>query len=105
KRLDFAGWCGGLARGRSYVSDGFAHALAFKVNGAAPGFDEVHLEAPGEVTVEAEVAFAPETPALVAHGFVLPPDGLRWSGVPVTLHGSSTGEATYGGETITAHVD
>src|SRR6185503_18834639 len=37
KRLDFATWCDGLARGRSYVSDGFAHALEFKVNKIAPG--------------------------------------------------------------------
>jgi hypothetical protein len=89
-RLDFAAWCDGLARGRSYVSDGFAHALAFEVNGAAPGFKDVHLSAPGDVTVEAQVAFAPETPALVAHGFALPLDGRRWSGDTVTLHGPRT---------------
>ena len=90
KRLDFAAWCDGLARGRSYVSDGFAHALAFKVNGIAPGFGDVRLDAPGEVSIEAQVAFAPETPALVAHGFALPPDGQRWSGDTVTLHGPRT---------------
>jgi hypothetical protein len=87
KHVDFTAWCKGLARGRSYVSDGFAHALDFKVNGSAPGFDNVGLNAPGEVTVEARVAFAVETPALVAHGFSLPPDGRRWSGDTVTLHG------------------
>ncbi len=80
KQLDFAAWCDGLARGRSYVSDGFAHALAFKVNGIAPGFGDVRLDAPGEVAVEAQVAFSAETPAFVAHGFSLPPDGRRWSG-------------------------
>src|SRR6185436_9865916 len=49
KHLAFAAWCDGLARGRSYVSDGFAHALTFNVNGIAPGFGEVRVEAPGEV--------------------------------------------------------
>jgi len=100
KRLDFAAWCDGLARGRSYVSDGFAHALAFKVNGTAPGFGDVRLDGPGEATVEAEVAFAPETPALVAHGFALPPDGQRWSGDTVTLHGPRTDAMTPGGERL-----
>jgi hypothetical protein len=100
KRVDFAAWCDGLARGRSYVSDGFAHAVAFKVNGAAPGFGDVRLDTPGEVTIQAEVAFAPETPALVAHGFVLPLDGKRWSGDTVTLHGPRTDALTSGGERI-----
>src|SRR5439155_9909311 len=100
KRLDFAAWCDGLARGQSYVSDGFAHALAFKVNGTAPGFGDVHLAAPGEVTIEAEVAFASEPPALVAHGFVLPPDGQRWSGDTVTLHGPRSDAMTSGGERV-----
>ena len=100
KRLDYAAWCDGLARGRSYVSDGFAHALSFNVNGIAPGFGEVRLEAPGELAIEAKVAFAPETPALVAHGFALPPDGRRWSGDTVTLHGSRTGALSSGGERL-----
>src|SRR6185436_18939209 len=98
--LDFAAWCEGLARGRSYVSDGFAHALEFKVNGTTPGFGEVRLDAPGEVTVEARVGFAPETPALVAHGFALPPDGRRWSGDTVTLHGPRTDATSGGGERL-----
>jgi hypothetical protein len=70
------------------------------VNGTAPGFGEVRLDAPGEVTVEAEVAFAPETPTLVAHGFSLPPDGKRWSGDTVTLHGPRTAAMTPGGERL-----
>jgi hypothetical protein len=98
KRLDFAAWCDGLARGRSYVSDGFAHAIAFKVDGIAPGFGDMRLDEPGEVTIEAEVVFAPETPALVAHGFALPPDSKRWSGDTVTLHGPRTNAMTSGGE-------
>ena len=31
--IDFADWCEGIAKGRSYVSDGYAHALEFSVNG------------------------------------------------------------------------
>ena len=100
KRLDFADWCDGLARGRSYVSDGFAHALEFKVNGCAPGFGNIRLSAPGEVSIEAQIAFAAETPALVAHGFGVPPDGQRWSGDTVTLHGPRTHAMTPGGERI-----
>jgi len=100
RRLDFAAWCDGLARGRSYVSDGFAHALLFKVSGTAPGFGDLHLDTPGEVTIEAKVAFAPETPALVAHGFALPPNGQRWSGDTVTLHGPRTDAMTPGGERL-----
>jgi hypothetical protein len=100
KRLDFAAWCDGLARGRSYVSDGFAHALTFKVNGMTPGFGEVRLKAAGEMAVQAQVAFAAETPALVAHGFALPPGGERWSGDAVTLHGPRTEAMTSGGERL-----
>jgi hypothetical protein len=100
KRLDFAAWCDGLARGRSYVSDGFAHALAFKVNGMTPGFGDVRLDVSGEVSIEAEVAFAPETPALVAHGFALPPGGERWSGDTVTLHGPRTDAMNAGSDRL-----
>lgn len=56
-RVDFSAWCEALAEGRSYVSDGYAHALVFKVNGVPPGPGEVKLERAGEVTVTAEVAF------------------------------------------------
>jgi len=100
KRLDFGAWCDGLARGRSYVSDGFAHAVAFKVNGVAPGFGDVRLDAAGDVSIEGQVAFAPETPARVAHGFALPPGGERWSGDTVTLHGPRTDAMNPGGHRL-----
>ena len=50
--VDFDAWCAGLAAGRSYVSDGYAHALEFTVDGKAPG-DRLELAAadgrrPGE---------------------------------------------------------
>src|SRR6185436_20153273 len=31
ERVDFPAWCAGLAAGRSYVSDGYAHAVHFEV--------------------------------------------------------------------------
>ena len=36
-RVDYAQWVDGLARGRSYVSDGYAHALEFSVDGRSSG--------------------------------------------------------------------
>src|SRR5437660_1851731 len=59
-RIDFGAWCNGLAKGRSYVSDGFAHALVFTVNDIAPGHDDLHLATPGKVRSPAKIAFAPE---------------------------------------------
>ncbi len=97
KRLDFGDWCRALAQGRSYVSDGFAYALRFRVNDVAPGFGDVRLDSPGEVEVMAEVAFSPESPALVAHGLVTPPGGKRWTGDTVTLHGPRSREILSGG--------
>ena len=56
-RIDFAKWCEGLAQGRSYVSDGYAHALEFSVNGRTPG-ETVQLQQPARVNVRAKVAFS-----------------------------------------------
>ncbi|OYW19794.1 MAG: hypothetical protein B7Z55_08240 [Planctomycetales bacterium 12-60-4] len=71
--IDFPMWCRGLAQGRSYVSDGYAHALRFQVNNQSPGFDDVTMTGPGEVRVTARVAFAPELPEAVAYGTQQPP--------------------------------
>ncbi len=57
--IDYSKWCEGVAKGRSYVSDGYAHPLEFTVNGKVTG-GEVALDAPGTVTVKAKVAFASE---------------------------------------------
>src|SRR5438552_159020 len=97
KQIDFGSWCNGLAKGRSYVSDGFAHALAFRVNDTPPGFDDLHLAAPGKVRIRAKIAFAPELPRAVAHGMIVPPDGKRFVGDTVTLHGPRTDEVIGGG--------
>src|SRR5262245_25716669 len=47
-RIDFAAWAKGLAEGRSYVSDGYAHALQFTVDGKPAG-DKVNLAKAGNV--------------------------------------------------------
>src|SRR5204862_1321329 len=97
KQIDFGSWCNGLAKGRSYVSDGFAHALDFRVNDTPPGFDDLHLAVPGKVRIRAKIAFAPELPRAVAHGMIVPPDGKRFVGDTVTLHGPRTDEVIGGG--------
>jgi hypothetical protein len=56
--LDFDTWCDGLRLGRSYVSDGRSHLLAFKANDAAvgEGGSELNLAGPGVVHMTAKVA-------------------------------------------------
>jgi hypothetical protein len=78
-RLDYAQWVDGIARGRSYVSDGYAHAFEFSVGGKSSG-DELQLAAPGKVSVGAKVAFARETPREPAYGSIIPLGGLRHVG-------------------------
>jgi hypothetical protein len=85
--LEFSEWCKGMAEGRSYVSDGYAHALDFRADGMAPGFGDVNLDAPGSVLVEAQVVFAPETPLTVAQGNLENASGPRDLGDTVTFHG------------------
>src|SRR5204863_317339 len=41
-KIDFSTWAEGLGKGRSYVSDGYAHALQFTVEGKPIG-DKVKL--------------------------------------------------------------
>ncbi|MCS7270216.1 MAG: CehA/McbA family metallohydrolase, partial [Gemmataceae bacterium] len=75
--LDFSEWCYNLAKGRSYVSDGYAHALEFTVNGVAPGFGTVALTAPGKVQVKAKVAFGREVALGTAPGAPAPTGTTR----------------------------
>ena len=72
ERIDFGDWCEGLAKGRSYVSDGYAHALDFKVNDKRPGTDEIILEKPRSVAVSAKVTFASDSPLGTAVGAAMP---------------------------------
>jgi hypothetical protein len=85
ERIDFRAWVEGLARGRSYVSDGYAHALEFSVNGKSAG-DEVKLARPDTVKVKAIAAFSSQTPLEVAYGGVLPVGGKRLIGDTVNFH-------------------
>jgi hypothetical protein len=78
-RVDYAQWAQGVARGRGYVSDGYAHALAFTVDDRSSG-DELQLGGPRTVTVKGVVAFSPETPLESAHGAKIPVGGRRYVG-------------------------
>jgi hypothetical protein len=75
-KVDYAQWCEGLAKGRSYVSDGYSHALQFTV-GDQPAGGEIKLDKPGPVTVKAKVAFAPELPLGTSVGGAAPVGATR----------------------------
>ena len=74
--VDYPQWCRGIARGRSYVSDGYAHVFDFDVNGKTSG-DDLTLTRPATITVKANVAFSSETPLEVPYGAVMPARGRR----------------------------
>ena len=95
--LDYAAWCEGMALGRSYVSDGYAHLLAMSVNDVAPGYGDVNLAEPGTVTLRAEVAFAPQVPEAVAYGTQQSEFGRAVEGDTVQLHNQRSREWTEGG--------
>jgi hypothetical protein len=84
--VDFDAFCDGLAHGRSYVSDGFAHAVDFTVEGKRAG-ETLALDAPATVPVRAKVAFAARVPLSVAQGSIEPAGGRRLIGDTVNLHG------------------
>lgn len=84
-RVDFAAWARGIAEGRSYVSDGYAHAVEFTVEGRRAG-DTLELAEPRAVRVRAKVAFSSETPIEVAYGTAMPAGGPRLIGDTVTFH-------------------
>lgn len=75
-KVDYATWCEGLARGRSYVSDGYSHALKFAVYDQPAG-GEVKLDKAGPVSVKATVAFARDLPLGTAVGGNLPTGATR----------------------------
>ena len=98
--VDFTEWCRGIQQGRSYVSDGYAHALEFQVGGQSPGFEDVQLNEPGQVEVTTKVAFAAETPRAVAYGLLYPPEGKRAVGDTRVLHAPRNSEYVTGGERL-----
>jgi len=75
--VDFSDWCHGIAQGRSYVSDGYAHALEFTVDGKASGYGDAELQAPGKVAVRALVAFTSDMPLGSAKEAPLPKGNTR----------------------------
>ncbi len=98
--IDFPAWCRGIAEGRAYVSDGYAHALQFSVNQQSPGPENIDLQNPEDVVVEATVTFAPEQPRAVAYGTLTPSAGNRMVGDTINLHAPrDTGYVT-GGERL-----
>ena len=99
-QLDYTAWCEGLRAGRSYVSDGYAHAVEFSVGDMRPGDGDVKLAEGGTVQVTARVAFAAETPKAVAYGGVTPPAGRELVGDTVELHGPRFDEMLTGGERL-----
>ena len=98
QEVNFVDWSKGIAAGRSYVSDGYAHATSFTVNGTAPGGEEIALAAPASVVVETTVAFAAEQPRAVAYGTLQPPTGKRTVGDTVNLHAPRDTGFVEGGE-------
>ena len=96
--LEFSDWCRGLAAGRSYVSDGYAHLPRFTVNGVAPGAGQVELARAGSVSIRAAVAFAPQTPASVAYGTTNSPQGMAVVGDTVNLHEPRSNQWIEGGQ-------
>lgn len=93
-RVDFGAWCKGIAAGRSYVSDGFAHALKLEVNGVTPG-GQAAMPA-GELAIHATVAFALQTPIGAPYGTApgIPP---RLQGDTVLLHDHRGDQSIDGG--------
>jgi hypothetical protein len=75
-RIDYGAWCDGIAKGRTYVSDGYAHALQFTVNDRTMG-DTVTIAEPGKIKVKATVAFGSEMPLGTAVGGPLPTSRTR----------------------------
>ena len=93
-RVEYPQWCRSLARGRSYVSDGYAHAFDFGVNGRTSG-DDLQLAGPARVTVKATVGFSPETPLEPAYGSVIPVGGPRHVGDTVIRRETQAPDPVY----------
>jgi arylsulfatase A-like enzyme len=86
-----------MATGRSYVSDGFAHALDFQVNGKKPGMSDVAIDEAGTVNLQTKISFAPETPQAVAQGTIISEIGRRALGDTVTFLGPPPSSSETGG--------
>jgi hypothetical protein len=100
EKLEFSDWCRELAAGKSYVSDGFAHSLQFKVSNKSPGEAAVEIDKPASVKIQARVAFAPATPLTVAQGLTVPSEGRRVVGDTRILHGPRVDAYARGGRRL-----
>lgn len=98
--VNYAEWCRGVAAGRSYVSDGYAHALEFTVGGMQPGQGKLELAKSGRVQIQARVTFVPEVPQAVAHGTLAASGGRRFLGDTRVIHGPRTSAMTTGGQRL-----
>lgn len=97
-RVDFTKWCEAMAHGRdTYVSDGYAHALNFAVEGQPSG-SEVKLAQPGRVKVSVKIAFSSETPLEIAYGGAVPVAGARLTGDTVNYHDTTAAQPYAGGK-------
>ena len=74
--IDFGAWCKGLAAGRSYISDGYAHCFDFRVGTGTHG-DTIDVPAGASVPVTAKVAFRKELPLGTAVGGQVDPAETR----------------------------
>ncbi len=99
-KVDFVTWCRGIASGRAYVSDGFAHALQFTVDDHEPGMEDIELSSAGLVQVKTSVAFAPEQPRAVAYGTLAGSAGKRIAGDTVNLHAERESGYVQGGQRL-----
>lgn len=100
EKVDYAAWCEGIRTGKSYVSDGYAHAPAFRVDGMLAGNAAVQLPQAEKVKVLVKVAFASEMPLAVAYGGVTPAAGREMVGDTVELHGPRYDEVQRGGKRL-----
>ena len=97
-RVDFQQWCDAVKAGRSYVSDGYAHAFNFRVNKKTSG-ETLNLKQAGSVNIGAQIAFSPETPIEVEYGGRTPLKGARLIGDTINQHPAKP-EDLYGGKRI-----
>ena len=92
--VNYEQWCRGLAEGNSYVSDGYAHALEFNVNGETAG-SEIRLPVAQTVTIKGKVSFSPDTPLETPYGGVIPAEGRRSIGNTIILHETKSLDPLY----------
>jgi hypothetical protein len=94
-QVDFTAWCKGLATGRSYVSDGYAHALECQASvedKIARLGDQLRIDKPAVVDIRAKVSVASTMPKSIAYETRIPEGGRRFVGDTVTLHGPRSNE-------------